>query len=215
MFVPLVDILRCVRPHDDTWLVASIDRADDRDIVTGTLGCPICLSEYPIREGVVYFASERPSDADAAPASGGARLDDDAMRIAATLELTDARMIAVLQGAAGESAQVLRGLSPAQQLLVNAPPRMISGDGISIVVADTAPLAQGSVDAIAVDASASEPMIASLVRSLRAKGRMLGPASLAVPEGLVEIARDAQGWVARLDVKETVSAPIQLKRRDT
>jgi protein-L-isoaspartate O-methyltransferase len=91
---------------------------------------------------------------------------------------------------------------------------MVSGDGISIVVAETAPLAQASVDAVAIDASASDAMIASLVRSLRAKGRMLGPSALAVPDGLVEIARDEQGWVARLDVKVTVSAPVQLQRRE-
>ena len=79
---------------------------------------------------------------------------------------------------------------------------------------ETAPLAQGSVDAVAVDGMASEAMLASLVRALKGKGRMLGPASLSLPEGLVEIARDDEVWVARLDVKVTVSAPVQLKRRD-
>ena len=123
-------------------------------------------------------------------------------------------MVAVLQGSWGASAQLVRGLSPSQLLLVNGPPTMVSGDGISIVVAETAPLAQASVDAVAIDASASDAMIASLVRSLRAKGRMLGPSALAVPDGLVEIARDEQGWVARLDVKVTVSAPVQLQRRE-
>jgi uncharacterized protein YbaR (Trm112 family) len=212
MFVPLVDILRCVRPHDETWLVASIERAADRDIVTGMLGCPICMAEYPIREGVAYFAGERPRAGHAESAHLPA--EDDAMRLAATLDLTEARMVAVLQGSWGASAQLVRGLSPSQLLLVNGPPTMVSGDGISIVVAETAPLAQASVDAVAIDASASDAMIASLVRSLRAKGRMLGPSALAVPDGLVEIARDEQGWVARLDVKVTVSAPVQLQRRE-
>jgi hypothetical protein len=215
MFVPLVDILRCVRPHDETWLVASIDRAEDRDIITGTLGCPICLAEYSIRDGVVYFASERPEAHQSAHAAGAsAPSEDDAMRLAAALDLTEARKIAVLHGTWAASAQLVRGVSPAQLLLVNGPANMVSGDGISIVVAETAPLAQGSVDAVAVDASVSAAMIASLVRSLRGKGRMLGPSAVAVPDGLVEIARDEQGWVASLDVKVTVSAPVQLKRRE-
>src|SRR6185312_15233461 len=95
MFIPLVDVLRCVKPHDDTWLVASIERADERDIVTGMLGCPICFAEYPIREGVVFFAENAPTPAYVAPT------EEDAMRLAAALDLTDARMTAVLHGSWG------------------------------------------------------------------------------------------------------------------
>jgi uncharacterized protein YbaR (Trm112 family) len=208
VLTPLVDILRCVNVHEETWLVASIERAEDRDIVEGTLGCPICMSEYPIRNGIVYFVEDRPS-IDRRGAG-----EDDALRLAAALDLTEARMIAVLHGAWGANAQLIRGVSPAQLLLVNAPSAMVTGDGVSLVVAETAPLAQGSVDAVAVDGMASEAMLASLVRALRGKGRMLGPAALPLPEGLVEIARDDEVWVARLDVKVSVSAPIQLKRRD-
>lgn len=208
MFTPLVDVLRCVNVHDETWLVASIDRAEDRDIIAGTLGCPICLAEFPIREGVVHFADRSP------PIDRRRAGEDDALRLAAALDLTDARLTAVLHGAWGANAQLIRGVSPAQLLLVNAPAEMVSGDGVSLVVAETAPLAQGSVDAVAVDGMASEAMLASLVRALKGKGRMLGPASLSLPEGLVEIARDDEVWVARLDVKVTVSAPVQLKRRD-
>jgi len=62
MFIPLVDSLRCPRVHDATWLVASIDRAEERDMKEGILGCPTCLAEYPVRDGIVYFdaAAERP-----------------------------------------------------------------------------------------------------------------------------------------------------------
>jgi hypothetical protein len=55
VFLPLIDRLRCLNAHQDTWLVASIDRVDDRDVLEGTLGCPICSAEYPIREGTVWF----------------------------------------------------------------------------------------------------------------------------------------------------------------
>jgi uncharacterized protein YbaR (Trm112 family) len=214
VFVPLIDILRCVRSHDETWLVASIERADDRDMLEGVLGCPICLTEYPVRDGVVHFAANRAPDRPPVEESGALVAEEDAMRVAAALDLTDARMIAVLHGAWAGVAQLVRAVSPAQLLLINGPPEMVSGDGVSIVVSDTAPLAQGSVDAVAVDATASAAMLESLVRSLRAKGRMLGPVAIAVPDGLVEIARDDEVWVASLDVKVTVSAPVQLKRRD-
>ena len=53
MFVELVDLLRCPRPHEDTWLVAAAEAMSGRHIVRGTLGCPVCEAEYPIRDGVV------------------------------------------------------------------------------------------------------------------------------------------------------------------
>ena len=108
MFIPLVDILRCVNPHNETWLVASIERAEDRFIIDGTLGCPTCLAEYPIRDGIVYFTERVPSDANVQPDEG------EAMRLAAALDLTEPRMTALLQGTRGAHAQLIRGFSPAQ-----------------------------------------------------------------------------------------------------
>lgn len=207
MFIPLVDVLRCVKPHDDTWLVASIERADDRDIVTGMLGCPICFAEYPIREGAVVFSEQAPVPAYRTPS------EHDAIRLAAALDLTDARMTAVLQGAWGTHAPILRGIAPAQLLLVNPPQGISSGDGVSIVRADHAPIAHGAVNAVAVDASASQAMIDSLRAALRAGGRMLGPVSVAIPEGLSELARDDEVWVAERSAGEATSRPIGLSRR--
>ena len=205
MFTPLVDILRCPNAHDETWLVASIDRSEDRDIREGTLGCPVCLAEYPIREGVVRFA-----EVESLPPT--TQREEDAVRLAAALDLTEARMTAVLQGVWGGLAPIVRGMSPAQLLLVNPPAGIASGDGVSIVHATTAPLARGSADAIAFDATASDAMIESLVASLKGGGRMLGPATATVPEELTELARDKEVWVAQLAPGAT-SSPIQLKRR--
>jgi uncharacterized protein YbaR (Trm112 family) len=207
VFLPLVDVLRCPNAHDETWLVASIDAARDRDIVDGTLGCPSCLAEYPIRDGVVHFATEVQRAAYRSPS------EDDAVRLAAVLDLTDARMTAVLHGEWGAHAPLVVGLSPAQLLLVNAAEGVASGDGVSLVVAATAPLANQSVNAAAFDASASEAMIASLAASVRPGGRLLGPANAAIPAGFTELARDAEIWVAELASADVTSAPIQLGRR--
>jgi uncharacterized protein YbaR (Trm112 family) len=205
MFTPLVDILRCPNAHDETWLVASIDRSEERDIREGTLGCPICLAEYPIRDGVVRFA-------DVASSPPATQRESDAVRLAAALDLTEARMTAVLHGVWGALAPIVRGMSPAQLLLVNPPLGIASGDGVSIVQANTAPIAHGSADAVAFDASASDAMIASLVAILKGGGRMLGPAATSLPDGLIELARDDEVWVAQLE-PGAVSSPIQLKRR--
>jgi hypothetical protein len=209
VFIPLVDLLRCVRPHEETWLVASIDRAEQRDIIDGTLGCPICLAEYPIRDGVVYFAADAEEPAPVAPR------DDDALRLAAALDLVDARMVAVLHGGWGAHAPLVRGLSPAQLLLVNPPRGVMSGDGVSIVVATTAPLAHAAVHAVAIDSIADDGMIQSLCASLRGDGRMLGRLAMGIPADLRELARDGQVWVARRRPEEVTSRPVQLeKRRD-
>ncbi|MEP6494044.1 MAG: hypothetical protein ABJF01_15280 [bacterium] len=206
MFIPLVDMLRCVRPHADTWLVASIDRAEDRDILNGTLGCPTCLSEYPVRDGIVLFSDRIARPPLRAPSEA------EAIRLAAALDLTEPSMTAMLHGEWGAHAPILRGVSPAQLLLVNPPDGIVTGDGISIVLAETAPLARGSAHAIAVDASADAAFIASALASLRPGGRMLGPARMPVPSELVEIVRDSEVWVARFDSTPT-SAPILPTRR--
>jgi len=206
MLIPLVDTLRCTRQHEDTWLVASIDRAEDRDIIEGTLGCPSCLAEYPIHDGVVEFdAIVRPEYR--------APTEDEVVRLAAALDLVDPRTIAVLQGSWGAYAPMMRGLSPVPLLLVNPPEGIVSGDGISIVLSRVAPLAAASVNAVAVDVGASNPMVASLGRALRGGGRFVGPISTPLPGDLVEIARDHELWVARLDAAAIVSAPILPTRR--
>ncbi|MEO7085199.1 MAG: hypothetical protein ABI442_07230 [Gemmatimonadaceae bacterium] len=205
MFIPLVDQLRCPNAHADTWLVASIDRAIDRDLITGILGCPQCLAEYPVRDGIVYF-SETPRAPFEAP------VENEAIRIAAALDLTDARMTAVLHGRWGAHAPVIQGMSPAALLLVNPPEGIVSGDGISIVIADTAPVAVGSMNAVALDGAANAEMISSLCAALRGGGRILGPSTMALPADLVELARDDEVWVARQDAAPA-SGPIPITRR--
>ena len=207
MFIPLVDILRCPKPHADTWLVASIERADERFIIEGTLGCPTCLAEYPIRGGVVYF-SDRPVPMPRAEPS-----EPDAMRLAAALDLTEPRMTALLHGAWGANAQLVRGVSPSQMLLLNAPEGMTSGDGVSVLVSEVAPLAQASIDAVALDAAASDALFASVRAALRRGGRVLAPIATPIPDGFTELARDNEVWVARVDDAAIVSAPIMPTRR--
>ena len=55
MFLELVDSLRCVRAHEDSWLVARADELVARHIVRGALGCPICEARYAVRNGIADF----------------------------------------------------------------------------------------------------------------------------------------------------------------
>jgi len=210
MFIPLVDSLRCIAGHEDTWLVASIERNEDRDIRHGFLGCPICFAEYPIREGVVYFGVD-PSAAITTTMPAHIQ-EDDAVRLAAALDLTDPRMVAVLFGWWGGYAPVIRGFSPAHLLLVNPPPGIASGDGVSVVrTATVAPIARGSMDGVALDSGGSLDMTDSLVASLRGGGRVAGPVDLPVPVGAAELTRDDRIWVA--ERSEAATSPLVSLRR--
>jgi hypothetical protein len=190
MHIELVELLRCLQPHEDTWLVATVDRIEDREIVSGVLGCPICRAEYPIRNRVVYFRPE---------VEHSHRIDPDAaeaMRIAAALGLTEPQQIAVLHGRWGTHAPLVRAFSPAQIIVLDPATSIEPGDGVSVIVAGAAPFARDSVNGIAIDAASPTDAGTSLVAALRRGGRMLAPSALPVPPGLNELARDDEVWVA-------------------
>ncbi len=67
MHIELVDTLRCPHPHEDTWLVASVTRFDGREVVEGTLGCPACRRQFPVRGGEVDFTAGDGSGAGGEP----------------------------------------------------------------------------------------------------------------------------------------------------
>lgn len=207
MFLPLVDSLRCPKVHAETWLVASIERLEDRDIITGVLGCPECMAEYPIRDGVVYFDEHVARPPFIAPA------EQDALRLAAGLDLTDARMTAIIQGAWGAVAPVIAGMSPAHLLLVNPPAAIASGDGVSIVVGAEVRFASASMSAAGFDAVATPAQIAAFRAAVRGGGRMLGPAAVPMPGDVTEIARDAAVWIAQVPAG-TISQPVMPARRN-
>ena len=201
MFIELIDTLRCPVPHEESWLVAAATRVDARHIVDGTLGCPVCKAEYPIRNGVADFrcGGGAPLPAPSAP---DAEL---AMRVAAMLDLADAQGFAVLLGAWGSQAAELSGIADTPLMLVDPPEGIVGAPGLSVVRCDGAiPLAAGAARAVAIDAG--EPArIASAVRVARTRGRILAPVSVALPDGVRELARDALVWVGE---RETMTSPL-------
>jgi hypothetical protein len=212
VFIELADHLRCVRPLDDTWLVASAERMDGRDIVEGLLGCPVCAAEYRIENGAALFAP-RPGRPDA---TGSARVDDPpgdaALRVAALLGLADPAGFALLAGEWAAYAPALHSLTGVNTVALN-PARGAHGGaaGVSVVYAPPGlvPLAAGSMRAAAVDASTvAAGGFPSAVRSLRARGRLVAPAGATLPADVVELARDADEWVA--ERTGVTSAPVRL-----
>src|SRR5690349_20628869 len=98
MFIELLDTLRCVASHEDTWLVASFDRMDNRRVVDGTLGCPVCRAVYQIRDGVAWLGAG-PDDLPPGEAPlTAAVLEHEALRLAALLHLREPGTRAVVTG---------------------------------------------------------------------------------------------------------------------
>lgn len=205
MFIELVDSLRCPNAHDETWLVLAARHVDDRDIIEGILGCPICHAEYPIADGVARFDGGAPriTIAESAPS------EEAALRLAAQLDLTDPRGYAVLVGASGVHGPLIATMTDVQLLLADPPPGIGMGRGLSgltiVPGSTTLPLAPASARGIALDASASPELMRASVAVLRPGGRLVAPASLRLPEELTELARDADVRVAE---RATASAGL-------
>ena len=219
VFIELVDQLRCVRPHEDAWLVAAPDRMSGRHVVEGVLGCPVCGTRYPVRDAVADFRLDGVDGPaiDAAAAGGDAgdpRADDeDALRAAALLALAEVRQPVVLAGAWGLVAPTLLALAPAAYLLVNPTAPVEARSELSALrAAGALPLAAGAAHAVALDGAAARDagLVAGAVRALRGGGRLVAPAWAALPPEVRELARDARHWVAEREAM--ASAPVALRR---
>ena len=198
MFIELVDSLRCLKPHEDSWLVAAVERFEGRFIDRGSLGCPVCHAQYRIERGAVDFrppdaAGERPAD-DLVEAPGG----EEVLRARALLNLTGGGGTIVLTGAAAAFASPLEDETEVNVLLVN-PPRVTEQQaGRSTLLVDgRVPLARGSVrGALLGEDQSGGAIIADLAHALRAGGRLVAPVAAPLPAGLHELARDGRQWVA-------------------
>jgi hypothetical protein len=220
VFIELVDQLRCVRAHEDSWLVAASQRMSGRHIVDGQLGCPVCEARYPVRAAVADFRTVGVAPAAAPFAAPFASVVGDpvpdaeeAMRLAALLALDEVRAPVVLVGAWGGLASLLLAMAPAVYLVVNPAAPVEERPEISALLAAGAlPLAAGVAHGVALDAAgaADDGLVAGAVHALRGGGRLVAPAWAPLPTGVRELARDERHWVAERDA--AASAPVALRR---
>jgi uncharacterized protein YbaR (Trm112 family) len=208
MFIELVDALRCPVPHEESWLVAASTRMAFRHIVEGTLGCPVCKAQYPVHRGVVDFrrATHAPLPPDAPPD------DAQATRLAALLDLTDHTGFAVLLGRWSVHAPLVRAIAETPLLIVDPPDGMEGEPGISVIRCDgLLPLAAGASRGTAIDGG-DEARVASAVRATRAKGRLVAPVTVALPDGATELARDESVWVAEREAAASALVTLHVRR---
>lgn len=213
MFLELVDILRCPRPHAETWLVASSVRTDGRHILEGELGCHVCHEHYPIRNGIARFGEREPGASIAA--APDLANESAAMRIAALLGLAEPGGVVLLTGAFDALAHPMAMMVGETQILVVNPLGALGpGDTVSALTTDRVlPLANGACRGAAVDATHAEPgFLAEVARVLKPGARLVAPVALPLPDGLTELARDEREWVAEQRGAGSPLVPISSSR---
>jgi hypothetical protein len=199
MFIELLDLLRCIRPHDETWLVASFSKVNNRFVEEAKLGCPSCSAQYWIRGGVADFSGEviLPECEDDRRAASHRR-EELATRAGAYLEATEPGATVVLGGLWAYAAQELSEIAELRVIAINAPSEVKESETVGLVrVGSEIPLAAGSVLGVAVDAWFPTKIIESALRVVRPGGRIVGPAAFKAPPELSILAHDDRYWVAQ------------------
>src|ERR1043166_6331366 len=150
MFIELIDALRCPADHPPSALVAAFDRVDHRNVVAGMLGCPVCGSEFAIRDGQLYLVT----NAMPSPTTRALNPDEDALRLAASLDLRREDGFAILRGSWCALGAPMVEIAPTHLVLLDPPFNTPSGDGRSIIHAGGAvPFAPATANAAATDDS--------------------------------------------------------------
>lgn len=206
MRLNLADRLHCPRAHAPSPLVVVARQVDDRELVAGFAGCPVCDLEARIADGVVRFpAGEREGSGEARTPSAPVVSDEDFTRLAALLGLDEPGGTVLLTGSYARFATRLAAELELAVVIVGPPTLDTSRSmpGVSLVeLAEPAiPFSDHTFRAAALDASGTpehvRAMIADAVRTVAIGGRVLGMEALPLPDDVKELARDEREWVGQ------------------
>jgi hypothetical protein len=199
MFIELIDVLRCINAHEDTWLVASFETVSNRFVLDASLGCPSCSAQYPIRGGIADFsAGFAVPSCEAERAAASHRREELATRAGAYLEATESGATIVLGGVWAYAAQELSEMAELRVLALNASAEVKESHSVALLrVGTEIPVAAGSVLGVALDAWFPAKTVVSAVRAVRPGGRIVGPVTIPAPAELSVLAHDDNYWVAQ------------------
>jgi uncharacterized protein YbaR (Trm112 family) len=211
MYIELIDLLRCPRDHEETWLVAAFTKMDGRYVVTGALGCPACSASYAIEKGIADLRDHpsggvRIAEADPIDDVPARNTTDSALRVAAMLGLTRPDSLIALRGREAALAVELSELTECRVIALDPADSLYDTERVARVLAGgRIPLAESSLDGIVLTAGPARPDDAA--RVLKPTGRLVVSADAMVPAGFRELARDSTYIVA-----ESVGPLVQLSR---
>jgi hypothetical protein len=193
MQIDLTDHLRCLEPHDESFLVLLTGQMIGRRVIMGHLGCPVCGKEVKIRNGEVRFAEPDPGDEYSTLTPEG---------IAAFLGLGGPGGWVALAGSAAGLARALAPLLPGVQLVaVNPPARAEQDETASVILAPRLPLRSGSMRGVVIgaDLARASDWVADAIRVVLPGLRVVveGPAPSPPPDGVEMLASAPGCWVGK------------------
>jgi len=198
VYIELIDLLRCPRVHEESWLVAAFNKMDGRFVIEGKLGCPVCSASFPIAGAVADLR-----DSQGALGVDPGRLPDEdpeaaALRVAAMLGLTRAGSVAVLSRLPGTIPGRVAEMASVRVVATNSmSPGVIEQENVaSIRSGNRLPFASGSIDAVMLGTRASNEDVEEAVRILKTGGRLVVTAVSPLRGNLREIASDDNYIVA-------------------
>jgi uncharacterized protein YbaR (Trm112 family) len=138
MFIELTDHLRCPADHEESYLVLLPDRMEDRSVLEGRLGCPVCGRTYSLVEGVLDLGGEVP------PTPASTLLEPEPLT--ALVGLSGPGGYLVLVGRPAGRWREVAELNPGVGLVaVNPGPEVVDAPGISLVRSGSLPLKSRSM----------------------------------------------------------------------
>ena len=198
MFIELIDSLRCINEHDDTWLVASFETVSNRFVLEASLGCPSCSAHYPVRDGIADFSlGQSTASCDEERRAASHLREELATRAGAYLNATQPGATIVLGGLWAYAANDLAEMADVRVIALNAPSEVKESARVALVkTANRIPLAPDSVHGVALDAWFPLAMTEEAWRVIKPGGRVVGPVSFDRPAEWTVLAHDETYWVA-------------------
>jgi uncharacterized protein YbaR (Trm112 family) len=169
MHILLTDILTCPRCGPAFGLILRADRAEDRRVLEGLLGCSNCREKYSIHAGIVDFgATPEPIS----PVSDGAA----AVRLAGMLGVTEGPAFLMLAGpATAHAAVIAQMIEDVEVLTIGAAAGTGDGPGINRIYAGgpQLPIASGKVVAVALTGTSAAALLEEGARTVSPLGRLV------------------------------------------
>lgn len=169
MYILLTDILTCPRCGPDFGLILLADRMEERRVFDGMLGCANCREHYPITAGFGAFGGDWPMSANRAS-------DDDAVRLAALLGVSEGPGFVLLVGEPAVHADAIADMIPGLEVIAATDTARTWNEraGVSrIGIARTLPFLGRKLHGIALAGDATDALLDEAARALAPLARLV------------------------------------------
>jgi uncharacterized protein YbaR (Trm112 family) len=191
MFIELTDHLRCPADHEESFLVLLPDRIEDRSVVTGQLGCPVCGRTFQLENGVFDTGDAPDWKTDSSTA-----LDAEAITTLTGLHGPGGYL--ALVGPVASHWREIAQLNPGVALVcVNPQPTVIDGPRVSVVRSGRLPLKSRAMRGVVLGRPYADKRdwVGEAARVVLPGLRIVGEGADPVPDVIDLMARTGEVWV--------------------